>query len=91
MIVVVSALSSVPGYFSAALDGIEIVAKSRQPMLEASRALLTTENSTHAIAMVHSGSSVIALTGILGHCARLEVSEGPSAPFFRPYRPVIAT
>lgn len=83
----ITALTSVPGHFSAAHDGTTIVPKSRQPMLDASRALLTTENSTWPLAMVHSGSTIVALTGIIGKLATLETNETPWGPVFRPHRP----
>jgi hypothetical protein len=75
------------GYFAAtSSDGRTIVQRSRVPLLDASRALLTSANSTHAIGMVHMGSSVIALTGILSICAGLEVIETGTAPVFRRYQ-----
>jgi hypothetical protein len=85
--IMVVALSSVPGYFSAASsDGDVVVPKSRMPLLDASRVLLTTLNSTFRVSMMHVGSTVVALTGILGRCAQLEVSEKPNGPIFRRYR-----
>ena len=63
--------------------GASIVPKSRMPLLDASRVLLTTENSSHAIGIIHAGSIAIALSGVIGICAGLTVAEGPSRPFFR--------
>ena len=88
MIVYVTALSSVPGHFAAVMDGTTIVPKTRQPLLDASRVLLTSENSTHTIGMTHSGSTAIALKGIIGQCAKLTVAEGPSGPVFRRWEPI---
>jgi hypothetical protein len=82
MIIEATALSSVPGQFSAALDGTVIVAKSRMPLLDGARTILAASNSTYELIMRHSGSTVDALITTVGVAARLTVHE--SGPGGRP-------
>jgi hypothetical protein len=84
MIIEATALSSVPGQFSAtSSDGTIIVAKSRMPLLDAAQAIQSTGNSTHALIMRRAGSSVDCLITTVGYAASLTiVSAGNGEPTF---------
>ena len=67
-------LSSAPGHFSAvSSSGYVLVERSRTPLLDSARVLLSTANSTHALIMRHGG--VDALITTVGHAARLTVES----------------
>jgi hypothetical protein len=82
MFITAAPLSSAPGHFSAASsDGHVLVKRSRMPLLDSARALLTAGNSTHVIIMQRGGVDVLITT--VGHAARLTVgSDACGRPIF---------
>lgn len=78
------------GLYTAVSSAGQVIAeRTHSPLLDSARAMMaqSTALSTHALEMWHSGSTAWALRGKIGQCAKLEVTEGPHGPFFRPYRP----
>jgi hypothetical protein len=81
------------GTFDGAVDGRVVVCASRQPFLDAARALLA-EGLDAAATMVmrHAGSNTDSLRGPIGKAARLDVKEGPCRFIWaepRPDRPPV--
>jgi hypothetical protein len=84
MIVTVAASSDRLGYFAAtSSDGRTIVERSRTPLCDAARSLLTSGNSTWPLVMRQAGSSFDALMSTIGHAASLTVHETRWGPKFR--------
>ena len=77
-----------PGRYAARIEGDDrvLVKKSRQPFLDAARALLREGYDPHlAMVMRHLGSSIDALRGDIGVAAKLkieELSDGSRRPRF---------
>jgi hypothetical protein len=80
-----------PGHYDARLeDGCVIVKASRQPFLDAARALINRgADPSTILEMWHDGAAHHALRAQLGHAAKLAVEErniGGKPPRFVPYR-----
>jgi hypothetical protein len=78
-------------YTAVSTAGVVLVERSRTPLLDGARALLSMSSATssHPLAMCHTGSTAIALTATtVGYAAGLEVVESGHGPIFRPHRPL---
>lgn len=68
-------------------DGPEISGKSRQPLLDACRALKRAgADTTQKCGLFHEGSEVASMTVDLGYGATLTVEDGDGPPRFRKFR-----
>ena len=76
-----------PGYYDARLEGgCVTVQASRQPFLDAARALIGRGADPSVILeMWHDGAAQCALRARLGVAAALDVRETPNGPAFRPF------
>jgi hypothetical protein len=65
-----------PGFYAADLGGCRVVAASRQPFLDAARALLALGVPPGAaLAARHVGSAIVAMRSTVGEAAALAVEE----------------
>jgi hypothetical protein len=89
--VIITVIASTDGhclYDATSSAGAVLVERSRQPLLDAARALLamSTACSTHALIMRHSNSTSDALIATtIAYAAGLEVVESGHGPIFRPW------
>jgi hypothetical protein len=87
--IIVSPVRTSPGRFQARLASTSelLVGCSRQPFLDAARALIGRGyNPLATLEMKHPGSDTVALRGPLAKVAKLTVEEGPHGPRFIPFR-----
>jgi hypothetical protein len=79
IVILVSAIRTWPGRFQARLASTDevLVDSSRQPFVDAARALIERGyDPTSILEMKHEGSDIVALRGPLLKAARLSVEEG---------------
>jgi hypothetical protein len=91
MMIIVTPTARRPGHYDARLeDGCVIVRGSRQPFLDAARALIKRDADPSIILeMFHDGATHHALRAKLAHAAKLAVEDrirGGKPPRFVPYR-----
>jgi hypothetical protein len=87
---VVVSPNGAPGCFSATVNDRLMVLSSRQPLLDACRALLAEGVDSNAwVIMRHAGSPTDALRTKVGIAAKLTVAEGDrGVPRFRSWKPM---
>ncbi len=85
--VIITVVSVGESQFEAWCDGQLIVARTRQPLLDGARALLTAGYHPDTVAVMrHAGSDVDALTAQIGIAARFYVEESAHGPILRAVR-----
>jgi hypothetical protein len=89
IVILVSAIKTSSGRFEARLasTGELLVRSSRQPFVDAARALIEKGcDPTAMLEMKHAGRDIVALRGPLLKATRLSVEEGVNGPRFVPFR-----
>jgi hypothetical protein len=87
LVIIVEPVPERPGYFEARLDACLLV-RSRQPLLDVARRLLTLGHSAHAaVEMKYIGSDTVCLSALVGTAAKLTVEDDRlGRPRFRRWR-----